>query len=77
MSWIWIIIIGGIAGWLAGLIVAGRGFGIIWDIVLGVIGALLGNLILNALGLNLSYFLNALIGAIVILFISKLFSRGN
>ena len=40
--WAWFLFIGGVIGWLAGIIVRGRGFGIIADIVIGIIGAMLG-----------------------------------
>jgi len=42
------IVIGGIAGWLAGRIMTGHGFGIIWDVILGVVGGFLGSWILGA-----------------------------
>ena len=40
--WIWFLFIGGVIGWLAGLIIRGRGFGILGDIVVGIVGAMLG-----------------------------------
>jgi uncharacterized membrane protein YeaQ/YmgE (transglycosylase-associated protein family) len=43
-----------VAGWLAGLIVRGRGFGCLGDIVLGLIGAFVGNLILSLLPLTIT-----------------------
>ena len=47
------LIIGGIAGWLAGLIVRGAGFGLIGNIVIGIIGALLASWLLPQLGVHL------------------------
>ena len=47
------LIIGGIAGWLAGLIVRGAGFGVIGNIVIGIIGALLASWLLPQLGVHL------------------------
>ena len=76
------IIIGGIAGALAGRVVEGGGFGILGDIVVGIVGALLGGLLAHILGIDSSVgligsFLLALIGAIVLLAILRLFSRGR
>ena len=78
------IIIGAIAGWLAGLIMRGAGFGIIGNIIVGVIGAFLGTwLIGRVMGLALTSngYLNlgiyALIGAIILLFIIGLFKKGK
>ena len=46
MHWLWFLIIGAVAGWLAGQIARGHGFGLIGDIVVGIIGALIGGLCL-------------------------------
>jgi uncharacterized membrane protein YeaQ/YmgE (transglycosylase-associated protein family) len=76
-----ILLVGLVAGWLAGQIVQGGGFGLIGDIVLGVVGAFLGGWILPQLGIHLGVgtinaIINATIGAIVLLFIVRLF-RGS
>jgi uncharacterized membrane protein YeaQ/YmgE (transglycosylase-associated protein family) len=76
------IIIGGIAGALAGRVVEGGGFGIIGDIVVGIVGALLGGFLAHLLGVDssigiLGSFLLALIGAVILLAILRLFTRGN
>ncbi len=42
MSWLWFIIIGAVAGWLAGNIMRGGGFGLLVNIIVGIIGALIG-----------------------------------
>lgn len=75
-----ILLIGGIAGWLAGLIVKGYGFGILGNIVVGIIGAFVGTWLLGRLGISLgtgyaAAILNAMIGAIVVLVIIGLFRR--
>lgn len=75
---IWIVV-GGIAGWLASLVVEGTGLGIIGDVLVGVVGAILGGVILSALlpgqvdftGFNLTSFLVAFLGAVVLLFIIR------
>ena len=57
VSWVTLlivmIIIGAIAGWLAGLIVKGSGYGLVGDIVIGILGGVVGGWILRALGLSL------------------------
>ncbi len=75
-----ILFIGGIAGWLAGLIVKGYGFGLLGNIVVGIIGAFVGTWLLGRLGISLSAgivgaILNAMIGAIVILVLIGLVRR--
>ena len=76
------IVLGGIAGWLAGLIVGGHGLGTIATIVLGVVGALVGGFIASALGLptggaeageiNLVSIIVAVIGAVIVVAIAGL-----
>ncbi len=74
LAWI---IIGGIAGWLAGLVVHGTGLGILGDIIVGIVGAFIGGLIMTLLGLggftgfNLWSLIVAFIGAVILLFIVK------
>jgi uncharacterized membrane protein YeaQ/YmgE (transglycosylase-associated protein family) len=78
-----ILIVGVVAGWLAGQIVRGAGFGLIGDLLVGVIGAFLASLLFPSLGFHLgtgivSEILYAAIGAIVLLLILRLFSgRGR
>ena len=57
------IVIGGIAGWLAGLIVEGYGFGLVGNIVIGIIGAALAGLVTPLLGLSIETKLGNIIGA--------------
>jgi len=80
-SLIVILLVGIIAGWLAGQIVAGGGFGIIGDFVVGVIGAFIGDWLVPRLGIHLgagvaALIVNAAIGAIVLLLILRVFSGG-
>ena len=79
MGFLWSLIIGGIIGWLAGMIV-GRDvpFGIIGNIIAGFIGAWLGSLILGTWGPSVADFaiIPALIGAIVFVFILSLILKG-
>ena len=74
------IIVGAIAGWLAGKIVRGAGFGLIWDIVIGIVGAFIGVWLLARLGIIpfrgfVGSIINATIGAVVLLFIVGLIRR--
>jgi uncharacterized membrane protein YeaQ/YmgE (transglycosylase-associated protein family) len=76
------LIIGGIAGALAGRIVEGGGFGIVVDIIVGIVGAFIGGWLGGVLGIHLGSgiigsLITALIGAVILLFIVRLFSRGR
>ena len=77
--WVWFFIIGGVIGWLAGLIVRGRGFGIIGDIIIGIVGAMLGVWIARIIGLytgsSLGAFLVALAGAVVLVGLTRIVVR--
>jgi uncharacterized membrane protein YeaQ/YmgE (transglycosylase-associated protein family) len=76
------LIIGLVAGALAGFLVKGSGFGIIGDIIVGLIGAFVGGLLMNLLvpDANTGFWgslIVALIGACILIFILRLFSRGR
>ncbi len=79
LSWL---VVGLIAGFLAGLVVKGGGFGLIGDIIVGVVGGLLGGWIsVNLLhigsmtGINLGSILIAFIGAVILLLVLRLIRR--
>jgi uncharacterized membrane protein YeaQ/YmgE (transglycosylase-associated protein family) len=77
-----ILLIGAIAGWLAGQIVQGTGFGLVADIALGIVGAFIGTWLLPQLGIRLgagivAAIIAATIGAVVLLLILGLVSRGG
>ena len=82
LSWI---IVGLIAGWLAGLVMRGGGYGVIGDIIVGVVGGLLGGWISTSLlhigagvnGINLESILVAFAGAVVLLVLLRLLSGGR
>ena len=80
MDILWFIIIGIAAGWLAGQIVKGGGFGLVGDLVVGVIGALIGGFLLGHVGVFpagiLGSIITATIGAIVLLCAIRLIKRG-
>ena len=79
LSWI---VVGLIAGWLAGLVVKGGGYGCVGDIIVGVIGALIGGWIASYFfhmgdpvsGINLQSILVAFVGAVILVFILRVVS---
>jgi uncharacterized membrane protein YeaQ/YmgE (transglycosylase-associated protein family) len=76
---IWIIV-GAIAGWLAGMVVKGGGFGLIGDIVVGIVGAIIAGWLLPQLGIVIgsgfvAAVIDAFIGAVILLVIIKLVKR--
>jgi uncharacterized membrane protein YeaQ/YmgE (transglycosylase-associated protein family) len=77
-----IIVVGIIAGWLAGLIVQGTGLGIIGDLIIGIVGAFIGDWVLPRVGIHLgtgivSAIINATIGAIILLLQCSFSSGGG
>ena len=80
MEFIWFILIGLVAGWLAGQFMKGGGFGVIGDIVVGVLGALLGGFLFRSFGVSLGggllgAIIVATIGAVVLIYILRLIKR--
>ncbi len=76
---IWLVI-GAIAGWLAGQVMSGGGFGLMGDVIIGIIGAVVAGLLLPRLGIYiggglLGAIINAFIGACVVLFALRLIKR--
>src|SRR5579872_5583191 len=76
-----IILVGIVAGYLAGRVMRGGGFGLIGDLIVGLIGAFIGDWLLPQLGMHLgggivALIVNAFIGAIVLLLILRLFGGG-
>ncbi len=77
-----ILLVGLAAGWLAGQIVQGTGFGMVGDIVIGIIGALIAGWLFPTLGLRLGggilgSIISAAIGAIILLVVVRLIKRGG
>jgi uncharacterized membrane protein YeaQ/YmgE (transglycosylase-associated protein family) len=77
-----IMFVGLIAGWLAGQIVRGTGFGIIGDLVVGILGAFVGSWLLPRLGIHLgtgmiSAIVNATLGAVLLLLVVRLLRGGG
>jgi uncharacterized membrane protein YeaQ/YmgE (transglycosylase-associated protein family) len=79
MNFVWFILIGLCAGWLAGQFMKGRGFGVVGNLIVGVVGAVLGGFLFGLFGLSSSSLLGALItatvGAVVLLFLIGLIKK--
>ena len=76
---IWLIV-GAIAGWLAGQVVKGGGFGLIGDIVVGIVGGVIAGWLLPRIGIIIgggfiAAVINAFIGAVILLIILRLLRR--
>jgi uncharacterized membrane protein YeaQ/YmgE (transglycosylase-associated protein family) len=79
MEFVWFLLIGLAAGWLAGQLMKGGGFGLVGDLIVGVIGALLGGFLFGLLGIHAGGLLGALItatvGAIVLILLLRVIKR--
>lgn len=78
---IWLVV-GAVAGWIAGAIVKGGGFGLIGDIVVGIVGAFIGGWLAGVLGIHIgtgiiAAIVTATAGAVVLLLIVRLIRRAN
>jgi uncharacterized membrane protein YeaQ/YmgE (transglycosylase-associated protein family) len=77
------IVVGAIAGWLAGVVMGGSAFGLIGDIIIGVIGALVGGWLASTFfhmpgaisGFNVKTIIVAFLGALVVLFVARALKR--
>ena len=77
-----VILVGLIAGWLAGQVMRGSGFGLVGDLIVGLLGALVGDWLLPRLNIHLgvgivALIINAVVGAIVLLLILRLLGGGR
>lgn len=79
LGWLWYIIIGILAGFIAGKIMRGGGFGILINLVVGVVGALIGGWLFGLLGIAaggvFGSLITAIVGAIVLLWVVSFFKR--
>jgi uncharacterized membrane protein YeaQ/YmgE (transglycosylase-associated protein family) len=75
-----LLLIGGIAGWIAGLLMKGKGFGLAGNIVIGIIGALIGGFLFSLLGIHAGGFIGAIamatIGAALLIWLIGLIKKG-
>lgn len=77
---LWVIIVGLIAGWAAGKIMGGGGYGTVMDIVLGIAGGIVGGFLLNLVGLYnsgglISSIVVAIVGAVFLIWISRMIKK--
>ncbi|MHC1713298.1 MAG: GlsB/YeaQ/YmgE family stress response membrane protein [Solidesulfovibrio sp.] len=76
---LWFLLVGLIAGWLAGVLVKGGGFGVVGDIAVGIIGAVIGGFLFSAVGIGVGGFLGSIIvatvGAVILIFLLRLIRR--
>jgi len=80
MDFVWFALIGLCAGWLAGQLTKGSGFGLVGNLIVGVIGALLGGFLFRIVGLApiglLGDLIVSTVGAVVLLFLLRFVKRG-
>ena len=79
-GWIWFLILGAVAGWLAGTLMRGGGFGLIGNIIIGIVGAFIGGWLFGALGISaggsfVGSLITATIGAAVLLWVVSMIKR--
>lgn len=80
MGFLYFIIVGAIAGWLAGKIMKGGGFGLLVNIILGIIGGAVGGWLFGVLGMStgdglIGSIITSVVGAVAVLFIAGLFKK--
>ncbi len=80
-SLIVLLLVGAVAGWLAGLIMKGFGFGLVGNIVVGIVGAVIAGIIFPRLGISfgsgiIGAIIQSTIGAVILLFVIGLVKRG-
>lgn len=80
MSLLWFLIIGVLAGWIAGELYKGHGFGLVGNLVVGIVGAVVGGFLFDLLNVGPGYGLvgslvTAVVGAVVLLFLLNAFRR--
>ena len=78
-SLVWFLLIGLIAGWLAGQVMKGGGYGVVGDMIVGVIGALLGGWLFGMLGISagglIGSIITAFVGAVIFIVILRALKR--
>ena len=72
---IWAVLIGLIAGWLAGTVMKGRGYGVLMDIVLGIVGGMVGRFVFALLGLSswnvIGSIIMSFVGAVILIWLVR------
>ncbi len=76
---VWVILLGILAGWLAGQITKGKGFGIVGDLVVGILGSILGSFVFALLGLGayglIGRLVISVVGAVVLLWLLRMIKK--
>lgn len=80
MEFLYFLVIGALAGWLAGKIMQGGGFGLLMNIVLGIVGGVVGGWVFSLFGLSseggfIGSLVTALVGAVLLLYIARLIKK--
>ena len=80
MGFLYFIVIGAIAGWGAGKIMQGGGFGLLMNIVLGIVGGVIGGWVFSLLGISadgglIGSLITALVGAVLLLYVARLIKK--
>jgi uncharacterized membrane protein YeaQ/YmgE (transglycosylase-associated protein family) len=79
MEFVWFILVGLVAGWLAGMLMKGGGFGVVGDIVIGVVGAILGGFLFGLLGFSggglIGSIVVATVGAVILISLLRFIKR--
>jgi uncharacterized membrane protein YeaQ/YmgE (transglycosylase-associated protein family) len=79
LDFLWFVLLGACAGWLAGQLTKGGGFGVLGNIIVGVIGAILGGFLFSVAGFAatsmLGKLISATVGAIVLILLLQKFGR--
>ena len=78
MHLVWFLVVGALAGWLAGQVMKGKGFGLIGNIVVGIVGGVLGGQLFGWLGLGgglIGSLVTAVLGAIVLVYVVGLIKK--
>lgn len=79
MHWLYFILIGILAGFLAGKVMRGKGFGLLGDLIIGIIGSVFGGWVLGVIGLSFGGLIGALftafVGACLLLFLIRLIAK--
>ena len=80
MHLIWFLLVGLVAGWLAGKLTKGSGFGVVGDVVIGVIGAFVGGFLFRLVGISaggtIGSIIVATVGAVVLVVVVKAIKKG-
>lgn len=73
------LVIGAVAGWLAGLVMKGGGYGVVGNIVVGIVGAMIGGYLFDLLGISagglIGAIITATIGAVILIFVVRLVKK--